>query len=211
MAKIESFAEVMKGEKKRQRTRARLMDAAVTVIASRGLESASVQEIAMEADVANGTFYSHFRDKEEIVAAIGQGIASDIAKHMDRTGVQFEDAAYRVAYATQCFIQIAVSQPKWGWMYIHTFYLPKSIRFSSNKIESDIRLGIRQKRFTVKPDEYLLDLIAAIIKLAIMGQLTRKKSKDEGLSAAAAMLRVLGVSAQEAQRISEKVRPKDEA
>src|SRR6478735_12606455 len=82
MAKLETFADSAREGKKKVRTRAKLMDAAVTVIASRGLDLASVQDIASEADVANGTFYSHFRDKEEIVAAISHGIATDLARHM---------------------------------------------------------------------------------------------------------------------------------
>ena len=100
MARLETFADSAREGKKKVRTRAKLMDAAVTVIASRGLDLASVQDIASEADVANGTFYSHFRDKEEIVAAISHGIATDLARHMDEGSVDFKDAAYRVAYAT---------------------------------------------------------------------------------------------------------------
>lgn len=203
MAKLETFAESAREGKKKTRTRAKLMDAALTVIASRGLDLASVQDIATEADVANGTFYSHFRDKEEIVAAISHGIATDLARHMDEGSVDFKDAAYRVAYATQHFIQIAVSQPKWGWLYIHTFYHPKAVKRTSKRhIERDIKLGIEQKRFSIVPDEYLLNVILAIIKLAIHSQLTKKKKADEARTATAAILRVLGMEATEAEEIT---------
>jgi AcrR family transcriptional regulator len=208
MAKLETFAESAREGKKKIRTRARLMDAAVTVIARSGLDLASVQDIAIEAEVANGTFYSHFRDKEEIVAAISHGIATDLARHMDEGSVDFKDAAHRVAYATQRFIQIAVSQPKWGWLYIHTFYHPKAVKRTSKRhIERDIKLGIEQKRFSVVPDEYLLNVILVIIKLAIHTQLTKSRKSGEALTATAAILRVLGMPADEAEAISRRASP----
>ena len=57
------FGEAARGQGKSARTRARLMDAAVAVFARDGFEAASVNEIARAADVANGTFYLHFRDR----------------------------------------------------------------------------------------------------------------------------------------------------
>jgi TetR/AcrR family fatty acid metabolism transcriptional regulator len=54
------------------RTRERIVAAATQVFARRGLHGARVADIAEEAGIAYGLVYHHFRNKEEILAAIFQ-------------------------------------------------------------------------------------------------------------------------------------------
>lgn len=203
-----TFADAARGEPKRARTRARLLDAAIRVIASRGLEAASIQEIAQAADVANGTFYLHFRDKEEIVAAVAHGISSLIAEQMDAGRPELKDAIYRVAYATQAFIRIAVAEPHWGWVVVHTFYHRVALKSARRRhIEEDVRLGIAQGSFTAEPDAFLFDALSAITKTAILAQLEGRSGPEAGRAAAEYMLRILGVSAPRAAAICHETEP----
>ncbi|HEX8488136.1 MAG TPA: helix-turn-helix domain-containing protein [Propionibacteriaceae bacterium] len=55
---------------RRAQTRARLMDAAVTVFAERGIIGASVEEICERAGFTRGAFYSNFSGKDELVVAL---------------------------------------------------------------------------------------------------------------------------------------------
>jgi AcrR family transcriptional regulator len=54
-----------RGAKKRAKTRADLLAAARKVFARRGYHEASILDITAEADVGVGTFYLHFKDKDE--------------------------------------------------------------------------------------------------------------------------------------------------
>lgn len=54
-----------RGAKKRAKTRADLLAAARKVFAKRGYHEASILDITGEADVGVGTFYLHFKDKDE--------------------------------------------------------------------------------------------------------------------------------------------------
>ncbi len=56
--------------RRRARVRADLLAAARQVFARRGYQDATITEITQLADVAMGTFYLHFRDKEEIFVAL---------------------------------------------------------------------------------------------------------------------------------------------
>lgn len=51
---------------RRERTRRRLMEAAVAVIAQRGVNGASVEEICERAGFTRGAFYSNFASKEDL-------------------------------------------------------------------------------------------------------------------------------------------------
>lgn len=49
------------------RTRAALVEAAVTLFARQGVEATAVDEITAAAEVAKGTFYVHFQRKEDVL------------------------------------------------------------------------------------------------------------------------------------------------
>ncbi len=54
-------------ERRLQRTREALLDAAATVFAERGFQGASLDEIAATAGYTRGAIYKHFADKEELL------------------------------------------------------------------------------------------------------------------------------------------------
>ncbi len=65
---------------RRARTRSRLMAAALSVFAERGVIGSSVEEICEAAGFTRGAFYSNFADKDALVLAlIEQGIAAEYA------------------------------------------------------------------------------------------------------------------------------------
>src|SRR5262245_40060677 len=55
--------------RKKLATRDRIIEAGATAFASRGLEGATIDEIALLADVGKGTVYNYFRTKEDIFVA----------------------------------------------------------------------------------------------------------------------------------------------
>ena len=55
---------------RRAQTRERLMAAALTTFAARGIAGASVEEICEVADFTRGAFYSNFADKEQLFSAL---------------------------------------------------------------------------------------------------------------------------------------------
>jgi AcrR family transcriptional regulator len=54
-------------ERRRQRTREALLDAAASVFAKRGFHGASLDEIAETAGYTRGAIYKHFSDKDELL------------------------------------------------------------------------------------------------------------------------------------------------
>jgi AcrR family transcriptional regulator len=59
-----------RGERRKQHTRRRLLDAAAETYAHSGVEGATISAITERADVGLGTFYLHFEDKDAIAVAV---------------------------------------------------------------------------------------------------------------------------------------------
>jgi AcrR family transcriptional regulator len=57
-------------EERKAENRAKLLAAALTVFAEKGLGAATARDIVRETDLATGTFYNYFRDKEDAFQAL---------------------------------------------------------------------------------------------------------------------------------------------
>ena len=55
---------------KRERTRAAIVNAAITLIAEKGLESSSIDDLMATAGMARGTFYNYFQCREEVLLSV---------------------------------------------------------------------------------------------------------------------------------------------
>lgn len=56
-------------ERRRQRRRQQIIDAAHTVIAQKGVADLTIADVTEAADVAVGSFYTYFQDKQELLEA----------------------------------------------------------------------------------------------------------------------------------------------
>jgi len=187
------FALEARNLRKSARTRARLMDAAVEVFARDGFEAASVNEIARLADVANGTFYVHFKDKDAIAADVAFGIANDIARQMDEAMSHIEDAAERFSCATRQFIELAVGQPRWGWVLIRSaWYAPELHRQMESYLRADLERGVRQGSFTIDIDPFTIDTIGSMILSAVAARLRGDAGQEVASRVSELALRTLG-------------------
>lgn len=197
------FAQRARKAGKRARTRARLMDAAVEVFARQGIEAASVNEIAAAAEVANGTFYNHFGDKDEIVAVVAFAIAGEVAQRLDAAMAGIDDAAERTSFATRQFVELATSAPTWGRALVRAvWYLPDLRRRVSAYARADIERGVRAGTFKVEVDDLLVDIFASLVVTAVFLRLEGDAGPEAGPRVAEHQLRLLGVPAARAKRVA---------
>jgi AcrR family transcriptional regulator len=65
-----------------QRTRQILQEALIALILEKGYEAVTVQDIIDRANVGRSTFYSHFRDQEELLLSEFEKLWAEFEKHM---------------------------------------------------------------------------------------------------------------------------------
>ena len=188
---------------KSARTRARLMDAAVGLFARDGFEATSVNEIAKVAEVANGTFYVHFREKDEIAAAVALTMAQEVVRQLDAAMVDVEDAMERTSLATRRFIELAARQPIWGQALFRAIWrFPDLHEGVLTYLRADLERGARQGSFQVTVDEVLIDTFASMTLGAVYGRIQGTLDDQAGARVAELQLRMLGVPPDQARAVA---------
>ncbi len=195
------FANAARNLGKSERTRARLMDAAVGIFAREGYEAASVNRIAQAADVVNGTFYLHFKDKDEIAATVAYGVAAGITRQLDDAMADIEDAIERTSTATRRFIEFASAQPEWGWALFRGVWAFRDLRENViTYLRADLKRGARQGAFNAPIDDFLIDTFASMTLSALFARLSGTAGPEAGPKVAELQLRMLGVSPARAKK-----------
>ncbi len=86
-----------------QETKKRLLASAQALICAKGLANTSVAEITQMAGVANGTFYTYFKRKEDIVLALSRDMYQEVLdKALQCPGTFLERLAYFMVSFTDC-------------------------------------------------------------------------------------------------------------
>jgi AcrR family transcriptional regulator len=74
-----------------QRTRQKLLEAAQTVFGEKGYEHASIADITREAEVALGTFYVYFPDKQSIFVEVVDELGARLRRLIAEAAAKCED------------------------------------------------------------------------------------------------------------------------
>ena len=180
---------------KRARTRAALLDGALSVIAEKGIENTKINDITDTAGLANGTFYNHFHDKDEILREVAYAIAGEVGRQIDEEMVALKDARARVVTATTRFISLALADLEWGSVLIGSVeHMPEVRKDIMQYLHADLALGIEQGVFDIDLNQFLLDQIAVLVVVSIRTQMDANADKNMTAATCENILRLCGQS-----------------
>jgi AcrR family transcriptional regulator len=186
------FQSKAEDQSKKDRTKAAIIDSAINVIAKKGYEKSSIQEVTEKAGVANGTFYNHYKDRKSIFEEISNLIAFELVKSIEEDEIHTKDPAEKLINSTSQFIKHSVETPEWGSIFIEasdfTVHYEKDI---SKYLIKDIRRGIDKKIFRIKYDAFLIDQIMVLILHSIGIQLKKGRNEKTTKKTIKAILRLL--------------------
>ena len=157
---------------KKDRTRAAIIDSAINIIAKKGFQKSSIQEMAKNAGIANGTFYNHYKDRKSIFEDVANLIAIELVKVIEEDEIKTKKPAQKLINATNQFINRSVQVPEWGTIFLEAADFSVRLEEDISKyLIKDIKSGIRNKSFLVKYDDFLVEQIMIIILHSISHQL----------------------------------------
>jgi AcrR family transcriptional regulator len=153
------------------RTRAGLMSSASRIFCRRGLEKASVEEVAREAGYTKGAFYANFRSKEELfLAMMDEKFAAEIDR-LDEALRSGEDLDEQARHASEDFIRFASGDGEWPRLFFE--FAGYAARNDQFREEFMARYRAMRERVTTLYQRRVAELgveppIDAVEKVAVM-------------------------------------------
>lgn len=202
-----NFQKAAIGLNKKMRTRGVLIDSAVEAFSRDGISNATINDIAIQAGLSIGTFYNHFKDKEELASATAIAIVMELSKCINESMPEIDDASIRLAVYTSSFLELVLKTEHWGAILVDSFhYLVQFRRTISVYIKKEIQNGINQRKFDAEADEFLLEQISALTMSSIRNQLRTGYSQKNVDRTCNHILRTLGLTPSQASKVLEKAR-----
>ncbi|WNL44600.1 TetR family transcriptional regulator [Dyella sp. BiH032] len=149
-----------RGARRKRETRQRLMEAALALMAHKGMEGVAINEITEAADVGFGSFYNHFESKEAIHAALIDWAFESFADALDQLGRHISDPAEVLSLSMRYAMLRAQREPLWGQFLIkEALSIRVLTRGLGQRLLRDIQRGIEAKRF--RGDDPLMSFTVA--------------------------------------------------
>ncbi len=191
-------------ERGKARTRSALVQAAQRFIRA-GQRHVPILEITKAADVGLGSFYNHFESRDALFEVAVDEALDALGARLDQLGAGLQDPAEVLAQGFRLtgrlfrlepeLMQVAMSAGP-GMMEAKHGLVPYARR--------DLESGIRAGRFSVTDLELALGMVVG--PALCLGEILRQGPDRDAASStdrmAAAVLRMLGVPADEADRIA---------
>lgn len=193
---------------KRERTRRRLMRAALAVLATRGVAAATAQEIAAAAEVANGTFYNYFASREALFEALSAWLTESLCRHIAASYAHIGDGAERMAIGNRRYVLFAIDSPGWTRLMLGLLDAGAPLaRLVWPYPRADLRLGVRQGRFRPLNERVAADLILGTVVQAMRTALAGEAGRAHASATATIVLRGLGMDFDEAAEVAHRPLP----
>lgn len=188
------------------RTRESLIRAGRELFAERPVDAVAIDDIVQAAQVAKGSFYNHFADREALVGAVTAEIRSGIERAVDAANAGVEDPARRMARATCVYIRFAVDEPERARVLVRVSGALINTNARLNRgLADDLTAGLAAGRFAIATLESAIVFVIGVTQAAL-ARISREPSLPMAISLAqqisALLLRGLGVPPTEAEAIA---------
>lgn len=102
-------------EEKKEKKKKAMMDAAGKIIAKSGFRDMTMDQVSKEADVAKGTLYLYFKNKDSLCAAVNARLNKELNAVIKEKMENFQTGSEKVVAAGAAVIDFSIKNPqKWN-------------------------------------------------------------------------------------------------
>ena len=102
--------------RRQRRNRDALIAAACEIMTEKGVEAATMLEIAEAADVGAGTVYNYFKSKDDLAIAVLETLMHELGLRIEEVTDTFDDPAQVYAYGIRTVLDTATNDVRWAQM-----------------------------------------------------------------------------------------------
>jgi AcrR family transcriptional regulator len=194
--------------RRRARTRARLLAAARDLVAERGLDGVAMSDVTTAADLAAGTIYNYYPSWESLVTDLVHHEIDVFGDALDALANQIADPVEVFAASLRHLVRHSVGDPLWGRFYVQLGVAhPAVLKVLGPRCRRDLQRAIDERRIDIDDLDIVVastfGALASVLDLVVTGG----GPPDPAGPYAAAMLRMVGLSPSEAQKIASRPLP----
>lgn len=191
------------GRERRDKTRQQLLLAAARLVASHGTENLSIEDFINAAGVARGTFYNHFKTREQLVSTLWDHLGKTSLVNIRNANDSDPDPAFRLVSGLRMSIRKAANDHVWGWLMYRLTAANADLNEDLRSYPMrDIEDGIQKGRFSIENSEIAADFFVGVAMMAIKAVLIAERPDDYPETCAILVLRGLGIEHRAAAEIA---------
>ncbi len=196
-------ARALNAELRRKRTRARLIEAALAVIAEKGPDAASIEDFVVAAGVSRGTFYNYFPAVEDLLEALNAQMGAALDERYAAVTQGVRDPALGLALVIQESFRIAAVDPARAWvaLRIDGTLAPRQAEAVA-RFDAIYRGAVERGRFRPTDVDAARNLLFGAIRMAQSEMLAARVDAAHTVDLVALLLAAYGVPHEEASEIS---------
>jgi AcrR family transcriptional regulator len=151
------------GRERRARTRQRIIEAALGVIAEWGPDTPVIEDFILAAGIARGTFYNHFKTTEELLTATSNWLEDDVIHNIESVIGGFDDPVRRVATGMRLWLRLSRQDPVFCAFVVRSRFRGAAVE---RTLALDLNAGLRSGRLAAPSIELARDLVVGTIREA---------------------------------------------
>jgi AcrR family transcriptional regulator len=199
--------QISRRESRRRHIQQALLEAAVDHISARGPDAVTVDDIALAAGVAKGTFYNHFEDKDAIVRAVARAVRLDAQRAVRAAISAATDPPERVARALSVFMAMPRRAPASARILTQVFAgMSRPDAAINQPLRETLELGFAEGHFAgishAAAATFVLSTARAGMSLLLERRGNRETDRELGVDLVVACLRGLGVDSRRAMALA---------
>jgi AcrR family transcriptional regulator len=195
-------AGLSRNDRRKIRTRTRLIDAARRVMAVKGIEATTIRDITDAADVGFGSFYNYFESKEAIVSGAVRDILTQFGEIIDAFNEQLDDPVEIMAAGIGNYVHMARTEPVLSQFLVQVGYFDPSIgRNITARMVRDLQRGIDRGSFRAPDVETLRAMVTGALFSFMRERLKGELSPETDRHAVHLVLRLMGAPEADAERL----------
>jgi AcrR family transcriptional regulator len=192
-----------RSDRRKRRNREALLAAGHQVMASKGIDAATMAEIAELADVGAGTVYNYFASKDDLAMGVMERVMDLLAQRIEAVTNTFDDPGQVYAFGVRNVMKAATTDRRWRWLLRRSEVIADAMyRVMGPYAIRDIRNAVAAGRYRTEDPELAWRMATHAIVGFSLAVCDQKIHIDKMDDAVVNLLGMLGVSREEAWEIA---------
>ncbi len=197
-----------RSDRRKRRNRQALIEAGYQVMAEKGIDAATMSEIAERADVGAGTVYNYFASKDDLATCVMEQVMDRLAQRIEAVTNTFDDPAQVYAFGIRNVMKAATTDHRWRWLLRRSEVIAGAMyRVMGPYAIRDIRNAVAANRYRVEDSELAWRQATHAIVGFSLAVCDGKLPADKIDEAVVNLLGMVGVSRNEAWEIARRPCP----